>query len=109
MRSKTISREFFASVATVVILGLGVVCLSQTAMSVGYFASERRAALTGILDGAAAVSDQLAASSSSIVITDTHTTFTKLRIVARFPTLRNPNTNTGIFKRKINVPVSILI
>ena len=72
MRSKTISREFFASVATVVILGLGVVCLSQTAMSVGYFASERRAALTGILDGAAVISEQLAAGEgdSNIIITE---------------------------------------
>ena len=70
MRAKSISREFFASVAAVVLLGLGVMCLSQAALSISYFAQERRAALTGILDGAAAVSDQLAASSSSIVITE---------------------------------------
>ena len=66
MRAKSISREFFSSVAAVVILGLSVVCLSQTALSVGYFASERRAALTGILDGAAAVSEQLANNGISI-------------------------------------------
>ena len=70
MRAKSISREFFASVAAVVLLGLGVMCLAQAALSISYFAQERRAALTGILDGAAAVSDQLAASSSSIVITE---------------------------------------
>ena len=69
MRAKSISREFFTSVAAVVILGLGVMCLSQAALSISYFASERRTALTGILDGAAAVSQQLADSSSNIVIT----------------------------------------
>ena len=69
MRARSISREFFSSVAAVVLLGLGVMCLSQTALSVSYFAAERRAALTGILDGATAISEQLAASGSGIVIT----------------------------------------
>ena len=41
-------------------------CLSQAALSISYFASERRTALTGILDGGAAVSQQLADSSSNI-------------------------------------------
>ena len=49
MRAKSISREFFASVAAVVLLGLGVMCLAQAALSISYFAQERRAALTGIL------------------------------------------------------------
>ncbi|HJD21270.1 MAG TPA: HAMP domain-containing histidine kinase [Candidatus Gemmiger faecigallinarum] len=70
MRAKSISREFFASVAAVVLLGLGVMCLSQSALSISYFAQERHAALTGILDGAAAVSEQLAGSASGIIITD---------------------------------------
>ena len=66
MRTRTISREFFSSVAAVLLLGLGVVCLSQTALSVAYFSGERRNALTGILDGAAAVSEMLAEDGSTI-------------------------------------------
>ena len=66
MRTKTISREFFSSVAAVLLLGLGVVCLCQTALSVAYFSTERRSALTGILDGASAMSEVLAEDGSTI-------------------------------------------
>jgi hypothetical protein len=34
-------------------------------------------------------------------------TFAKLKIIADFPSLMNPKTNTGTFRRKINIPVSI--
>ena len=70
MKARSISREFFASMAVVVLLGLGVMCLSQAALPISYFASERRAALTGTLDGSAAVSDQLADGSLRIVVTE---------------------------------------
>ena len=66
MRTRTISREFFSSVAAVLLLGLGVVCLCQTALSAAYFSTERRSALTGILDGAAAMSEVLAEDGSTI-------------------------------------------
>lgn len=67
MRTRTISREFFSSVAAVLLLGLGVVCLCQTALSAAYFSTERRSALTGILDGAAAMSEVLAEDGLSLI------------------------------------------
>ena len=56
----TISREFFSTIAVVLILGLSVMCAIQTALSAAYFVNERRTALTAILDGASALSDRFA-------------------------------------------------
>ena len=59
-RRNTISREFFSTIAVVLILGLSVMCAIQTALSAAYFVGERRTALTAILDGASALSQRLA-------------------------------------------------
>ena len=59
-RRHTISREFFSTIAAVLVLGLSVMCAIQTALSAAYFVNERRAALTAILDGAAALTDRFA-------------------------------------------------
>lgn len=60
MNRRTISREFFSTIAAVLVLGLSVMCAIQTALSAAYFVNERRAALTAILDGAAALTDRFA-------------------------------------------------
>ena len=59
-RRHTISREFFSTIAAVLVLGLSVMCAIQTALSAAYFVNERRAALTAILDGAVALTDRFA-------------------------------------------------
>ena len=59
-RRNTISREFFSTIAVVLILGLSVMCAIQTALSAAYFVNERRSALTAILDGASAMSERFA-------------------------------------------------
>ena len=59
-RRHTISREFFSTIAVVLVLGLSVMCAIQTALSAAYFVGERRAALTAILDGAAALTERFA-------------------------------------------------
>lgn len=59
-RRNTISREFFSTIAVVLILGLSVMCAIQTALSAAYFVNERRTALTAILDGASALSERFA-------------------------------------------------
>ena len=59
-RRHTISREFFSTIAVVLVLGLSVMCAIQTALSAAYFVNERRAALTAILDGAVALTDRFA-------------------------------------------------
>ena len=59
-RRHTISREFFSTIAVVLVLGLSVMCAIQTALSAAYFVNERRAALTAILDGAAALTERFA-------------------------------------------------
>lgn len=59
-RRNTISREFFSTIAVVLILGLSVMCAIQTALSAAYFVTERRAALTAILGGASALSERFA-------------------------------------------------
>ena len=58
MRRHSISREFFSSTALVLLLSLTLMVGVQCAMSVGYFTSERRAALTSVLDAATALSEQ---------------------------------------------------
>ncbi len=60
MNRRTISREFFSTIAVVLVLGLSVMCAIQTALSAAYFVNERRAALTAILDGAVALTDRFA-------------------------------------------------
>ena len=60
MNRRTISREFFSTIAAVLVLGLSVMCAIQTALSAAYFVNERRAALTAILDGAAALTERFA-------------------------------------------------
>ena len=60
MNRRTISREFFSTIAAVLVLGLSVMCAIQTALSAAYFVNERRAALTAILDGAVALTDRFA-------------------------------------------------
>ena len=63
---KTISREFFSTIAVVLILGLSVMCAIQTALSAAYFVNERRTALTAILDGASALSQRFAEGGSIV-------------------------------------------
>ncbi len=41
-RRNTISREFFATIAAVLVLGLSVMCAIQTALSAAYFIGERK-------------------------------------------------------------------
>ena len=43
-RRNTISREFFSTIAVVLVLGLSVMCAIQTALSAAYFVQERRTA-----------------------------------------------------------------
>ena len=59
-RRNTISREFFSTIAAVLVLGLGFMCAIQTALSAAYFVNERKTALTAILDGATALSERFA-------------------------------------------------
>ena len=40
-RRNTISREFFATIAAVLVLGLSVMCAIQAALSAAYFIGER--------------------------------------------------------------------
>ena len=44
-RRNTISREFFSTIAVVLVLGLSVMCAIQTALSAAYFVQERCTAL----------------------------------------------------------------
>ena len=48
-RRNTISREFFSTIAVVLVLGLSVMCAIQTALSAAYFVQERCTALNDIL------------------------------------------------------------
>ena len=50
MKRNTISREFFSTIAGVLVLGLMLLCAIQTALSTAYFYQERRDTLTSILD-----------------------------------------------------------
>ena len=59
-RRNTISREFFTTIAAVLVLGLSVMCAIQTALSAAYFINERKSALTDVLNGATALSERLA-------------------------------------------------
>ena len=65
-RRNTISREFFSTIAVVLVLGLSVMCAIQTALSAAYFVNERRTALTAILDGASALSQRFAEGGSIV-------------------------------------------
>ena len=42
-RRNTISREFFATIAAVLVLGLSVMCAIQTALSAAYFSASAKA------------------------------------------------------------------
>ena len=59
-RRNTISREFFGTIAAVLVLGLSVMCAIQTALSAAYFISERKSSLTDVLNGATALSERFA-------------------------------------------------
>ena len=59
-RRNTISREFFATIAAVLVLGLSVMCAIQTALSAAHFISERKSSLTDVLNGATALSERFA-------------------------------------------------
>ncbi len=59
-RRNTISREFFSTIAVVLVLGLSVMCAIQTALSAAYFVQERRTALNDILNGASQLCERLA-------------------------------------------------
>ena len=61
MKRNTISREFFSTIAGVLVLGLMLLCAIQTALSTAYFYQERRDTLTSILDGATVLSQRYAA------------------------------------------------
>lgn len=60
MQRKTISWEFFSSIAALLVVGLLVMGGIQTTLSGFYFSNERRVALTSILDGASALSQTFA-------------------------------------------------
>ena len=49
-RRNTFSREFFSTIAVVLVLGLSVMCAIQTALSAAYFVQERCTALNDILN-----------------------------------------------------------
>ena len=51
-RHQTVSAEFFTALATVLLLGLSLMCFMQVALSMAYFSWERQISLTAILDGA---------------------------------------------------------
>lgn len=68
MRRKTISWEFFSGIAVLLLLGICLMGSIQTALSAAYFANERHSALTGILDGASALSDSLGAEGSIVTL-----------------------------------------
>ena len=59
-RRNTISREFFSTIAVVLVLGLSVMCAIQTALSAAYFVQERRTALNDILNGASQLCERFA-------------------------------------------------
>ena len=59
-RRNTISREFFSTIAVVLVLGLSVMCAIQTALSAAYFVQERRTALNDILNGASKLCETFA-------------------------------------------------
>ena len=59
-RRNTISREFFATIAAVLVLGLSVMCAIQAALSAAYFIGERKSSLTDVLNGATALSERFA-------------------------------------------------
>ena len=71
-RHQTVSAEFFTALATVLLLGLSLMCFMQVALSMAYFSWERQISLTAILDGATAFSERLAAQGSIVTrpITD---------------------------------------
>lgn len=52
--------------ATVLLLGLSVMCVIETCLSAAYFAEERKASLTGILDGAQALGERYAAQGNAM-------------------------------------------
>ncbi len=60
MQRKTISWEFFSSIAALLVVGLLVMGSIQTTLSGFYFSNERRTSLTSILDGATALSQTFA-------------------------------------------------
>ncbi len=70
MARKSIRREFFASIAVTLLLGLTLMCGIQTTLSGVYFARERRAALTGVLDGASALSERFAGEGTIVTLPD---------------------------------------
>ena len=59
-RRNTISREFFSTIAVVLVLGLSVMCAIQTALSAAYFVQERCTALNDILNGASKLCETFA-------------------------------------------------
>ena len=59
-RRNTISREFFATIAAVLVLGLSVMCAIQAALSAAYFIGERKSSLTDVLNGATTLSERFA-------------------------------------------------
>lgn len=65
-RRNTISREFFSTIAVVLVLGLSVMCAIQTALSAAYFVQERRTALNDILNGASQLCERFAEDGSNL-------------------------------------------
>lgn len=59
-RRNTISREFFATIAAVLVLGLSVMCAIQAALSAAYFIGRQQNSLTDVLNGATALSERFA-------------------------------------------------
>lgn len=67
-RKNSISWEFFSIVAAVLMMGLAVMCVTETGLSVAYFSGERRTALTGVLDGAAALGERFAEQGTTLTL-----------------------------------------
>lgn len=65
---RTIGGEFFQTIASVLLVGLALMCGIQTAMSTAYFVRERQVSLTAVLDGATAMSERFAAQGSIVTL-----------------------------------------
>ncbi len=70
MARKSIRGAFFSGIAVTLLLGLALMCGIQTALSGIYFARERRAALTGVLNGAAILSERFAGEGTNVTLPD---------------------------------------
>ena len=57
---RSVSGEVFATFASLLVVALALMCMTQTGLSCAYFAQERKEALTAVLDGATAMAETYA-------------------------------------------------